>query len=274
MQPGNNARGNPQGRASSEEHRRAQAELMWNDRLAGLTNKQIADKFNVGIRTVTNRFQEFPKEGYDRSVKGAARGGASISTDPATMTETAAMWDDKVNHRLSNEQLAEKYNVSLSTVNNRLRNYFPEKPKLALEKHRIREDDKLDMLEEEAMVLLNTDHYVVDKGQVIMDPYTHQPLVDSGPKFQAIDRMLKIIEAKRKMFGLDLPFKAEITHNTGVEIQVEEVSNAVAEAHRKNHERLSQIKNHLGITQGEDDVVDAEVVEDGSAPTESPEGGS
>ena len=247
---------NKRGKGSTEAFRRAQAELMWSDRSIGLTNRQIADKHEVSLRTVTNRFEEFPKEGLELS-RGQTVHATGNDVD-VTRTETAAMWDDKVNGRLSNEQLAEKYGVSTATVKKRLNGYFPNKTMIELEKHRLREDDKRDMLEEEVRDLMNNDHYVVDKGQVIMDPFSGQPRIDSEPKVKAVDRMLKIIEAKRKMFGLDSPVKAEVKHTTDATIQVQEVSDAVAEAHRKNHERLAQIQKNLGIETRE--IEDAELV--------------
>lgn len=258
--PGNNHRGNKRGKASEVDHRRAQAELMWNDRLAGMTNRDIALKYNVGERTVTNRFKEFPKEGYDRSVATDPSGGPGREV---ALTETAAMWDDKVNHGMTNKDLAEKYGISTATVMRRLQGFFPEKEMLALEKHRLREDDKLDMLEEKMLQILNTDHFVVDKGQVIYDPRTGQPLVDDAPKMAAADRILKIIDAKRKMFGLDSPTRHEVTHNDGVEISVKEVSDAVAEAHRRNQERLAQIRGAISAPpEQEEEVTDAEIVDD------------
>lgn len=233
---------------------------MWNDRLAGMTNRDIALKYNVGERTVTNRFKEFPKEGYDRSVATDPSGGPGREV---ALTETAAMWDDKVNHGMTNKDLAEKYGISTATVMRRLQGFFPEKEMLALEKHRLREDDKLDMLEEKMLQILNTDHFVVDKGQVIYDPRTGQPLVDDAPKMAAADRILKIIDAKRKMFGLDSPTRHEVTHNDGVEISVKEVSDAVAEAHRRNQERLAQIRGAISAPpEQEEEVTDAEIVDD------------
>lgn len=235
---------------------------MWNDRLAGMTNRDIASKYNVGERTVTNRFKEFPKEGYDRSVSTDPSGGPGREV---VLTETAAMWDDKVNHGMTNKDLAEKYGVSTATVMRRLQGFFPEKETLALEKHRLREDDKLDMLEEKMLQILNTDHYVVDKGQVIYDPRDPtRPLVDDAPKMAAADRILKIIDAKRKMFGLDSPVKAEVKHSTDTTIEIREVADAVAEAHRRNEEKkLRMIQERMqSLTAGEEEISDAEIVEE------------
>lgn len=267
MSPGNNNRGNKRGKASEYEHRKAQAALMWEDRLKGLTNDEIAVKYNVGKRTVTNRFAEFPREGFDRSVPGNPSGG-QVSGD-IVLTETAAMWEDRVNHRMTNKELAAKYGVSEATVRNRLQGYFPQKTLESLEKHRAREDDKLDMLEQKALEILNTDHYVVDKGQVIRNPYTGEPLVDDAPKLAAMDRILKIIDAKRKLYGLDAPVRAEVKHTTDTSIEIREVADAVAEAHRRNEEKkLRMIQERAQeLTEGEE-IEDAEVIEDGNAPTE------
>ncbi len=262
VEPGNNYRNNPRGKNSDEESRRAQAELMWEDRVNGMSNKDIAQKYGVGERTVTNRFKEFPKEGFDRSLKTNPDGGPG--NDLVRMTEAAQMWEDKQNNGLSNQQIAEKYGVSVDTVANRLGSFFPKKAAISLEAHRLRESDKLDMLEEQALRLMNTDHLVVDKGSVIVDPRTGRPMIDSEPTFKAIDRLLKIQERRAKLFGIDSPVKAEITHNTGVEIQVTELQDLVDEAKKKQYAQEQEIRKALGYG-SDDDVVDAEVVEEEEA---------
>lgn len=252
--PGNN----PRGVNSEQVYRRAQAELMWDDRINGMSNKDIAEKHGVGQRTVQNRFKEFPKEGFDRS-QHTNRGGGP-GNDLVRMTETAQMWEDKQNLGLSNKQIAEKYDVSIDTVANRLGSFFPKKAAVTLEAHRLRESDKLDMLEEQALQLLNTEHLVVDKGSVVFDPRNNRPMIDSEPTFKAIDRLLKIQERRAKLFGIDSPVKAEITHNAGVEIQVTELQDLVDEAKRKQYDQEQEIRKALGYES--EDVIDAEVVEE------------
>jgi transposase len=255
MEPGNNYRGNARGTNSDEAERRAQAELMWDDRIyRHMTNAQIAKKYNVGERTVTNRFKEFPKENYDRTQKADPSGGRG--NEIVRMSEAAEMWEMKKNHRMSNEQLAEHFGVSITTVKRRLSGFFPEKPVVALEAYRQRELESLESLEDEAMRLMNETTYVVDKGAVVAHPKTGEPLVDLSNKFQAIETIRKLIESKRKLLGLDAPVKTEVTHNTGVEIQVDEIQEMVDKAKKKQEDRERELKEALG------QIVDAEIVED------------
>ena len=253
-EPGNNYRNNPRGKNSDENTRRAQAELMWNDRVEGMSNKKIAEKYDVGVRTVTNRFAEFPREGYDRTLH-TTRNGVAEAEREEIQSEVARMWDDKVNEGLSNQQLAEKYGISLRSVFRRLEGYFPERPQLALEVHRQRETDKLDMYEEILMKELNKTHLVVDKGAVVH--YQRKPLEDSAPKFAAIRELLKLADRRAKLHGIDSPLKAEVTHNTGVEIQVTELQDLVDEAKRKQYDQEKEIRKALGY-----EIIDAEVVEE------------
>lgn len=257
-EPGNNSRKNPRGRQSTYEDRRAQAELMWTDKELGMTHADIATKYEVAPRTVTNRFAEFPREGHTLSQINAS--GPVDASLEAVRTEE--MWSDKIDRRMTSKQIAEKHGCSVETVRSRLSTFFPKKSMIALEKHRMREDDKLDMLEEAAMEILGKDHYVVDKGQVIFDPYTNQPLVDDAPKMAAMDRILKIIEAKRKLFGLDSPTRHEVKHSADTTIEIQEVADAVAEAHRRNEEKKLRMLKEKARELSSGEIVDAEVVEE------------
>jgi transposase len=246
---------NPKGRASKKEDREAQAERMWQDRANGLSDRQIAEKYEVSLRTVQNRFKEFPKEGIKELV---------VNRDPKVhMNEVAMIWEDRITNRLTMEQLAQKYNMTPDQIRKRMENYHPVRSDIIVEKQRLKEHDRLSMLEEVAVKIMTTDHYVVDKGQVVVDPYTGVPLVDDGPKMTAIDKILKIIEARRKLHGLDSPIKAEITHNSNVEIKEREVTDYVKEAIRRNEQRrLEQIHKTLGITEGDEEITDAEVLDE------------
>lgn len=259
MEPGNNYRNNPRGTNSDHDDRRAQAELMWDDRLArGMSNRDIAKKYKVSERTVTNRFTEFPKENVhqlERAGRSSTNGDLGVK-----MSQAAMMWEQKNTEGLSNKQLAERHGVSQETVARRLNEYFPDRAAVALEKVRQREVDKLDMLEERSMQLLNDTAYVVDKGVVVLNPFTGQPLEDLDLKFKAIDRLLKIQERRSKLLGADAPVRAEVTHNTGVEIQVNEIRDLVDDAKQKLYAQEEQLRTQLEASRS--DVIDAEVVED------------
>jgi hypothetical protein len=50
--------------------------------------------------------------------------------------------------------------------------------------------------------------HVSASGKIVRDD-NGEPLIDDGPTMQAADRILKIIERKTKLLGLDAPQKVE-----------------------------------------------------------------
>lgn len=73
----------------------------------------------------------------------------------------------------------------------------------------------LDDLFVEALDVLARDHLTVSHGKVItmLDPETgeEKPILDDGPKLAAIDRLLKVRESYRKLYGVDKAAKVEHT---------------------------------------------------------------
>ncbi|MGP3737923.1 hypothetical protein ACTWJ9_33610 (plasmid) [Streptomyces sp. GDS52] len=81
---------------------------------------------------------------------------------------------------------------------------------------------RLQKLEAAAHVVLNNRHIMVNNGRVILHPDTNQPMEDDAPVLQAIDRLVKIEDARRrnserraKLNGLDMPVKTEVTGADG-----------------------------------------------------------
>lgn len=81
---------------------------------------------------------------------------------------------------------------------------------------------RLEVLEEAAHKVLRNHHIVVNNGRVILHPDTDQPMEDDAPVLQAIDRLIKIEEARRrngerraKLNGLDMPVQTEVTGANG-----------------------------------------------------------
>jgi hypothetical protein len=58
--------------------------------------------------------------------------------------------------------------------------------------------------------------------------------------------------------------KAEVKHSTDTTIEIREVADAVAEAHRRNEEKkLRMIQERMqSLTAGEEEISDAEIVEE------------
>lgn len=77
---------------------------------------------------------------------------------------------------------------------------------------------RLDALEEKVAAVLNARHITVSNGRVITHPETELPMEDDGPVLQAVDRLLKIEEARRrngerraKLTGIEAAVKVDAT---------------------------------------------------------------
>lgn len=84
------------------------------------------------------------------------------------------------------------------------------------------ESRELDALYTEAVAILQRNHVTVSHGKVITwrNPETQQeePLLDDGPKLQAIQVALRVRESYRKLHGLDQPAKAEVSGGVKYEV--------------------------------------------------------
>lgn len=89
---------------------------------------------------------------------------------------------------------------------------------------------RLDELEARAREVLDRHHITVNNGRVIT--INDEPLLDDGPVLQAIDRLVKIEDARRKnnaeqrkLLGLDMPVKvdATVTETTQQDMELQEI---------------------------------------------------
>lgn len=84
------------------------------------------------------------------------------------------------------------------------------------------ESRELDALYAEAVAILQRNHITVSQGKVITwrNPETQEdePLLDDGPKLQAIQTALKVRESYRKLHGLDQPAKTEVSGGVTYEV--------------------------------------------------------
>jgi hypothetical protein len=87
--------------------------------------------------------------------------------------------------------------------------------------------ERLESLEAAAHTVLRNRHIMVNNGRVILHPDTNEPMEDDAPVLQAIDRLVKIEDARRrngerraKLNGLDMPVKAEVTGADGGPLQL------------------------------------------------------
>jgi hypothetical protein len=108
---------------------------------------------------------------------------------------------------------------------------------------------RLNELEERAKLVLGRHHITVNNGRVIA--VDGEPLQDDGPVLAAIDRLIKIEDARRKnnaeqrkLLGLDAPTKvdAQVTEVTQQDIELAEL---VREAQAKSAVKEAAIKGEL-----------------------------
>jgi hypothetical protein len=78
------------------------------------------------------------------------------------------------------------------------------------------ESARLDTLAVEAMRVLLATHPYVSGGKVL------KGVTDDGPKLAAIDKLVRISESRRKLFGLDAPAKTALTNPDGSPYQAQQ----------------------------------------------------
>lgn len=127
------------------------------------------------------------------------------------------------------------WNLSKSTVENRIRCEIKETVEPLREEVRAMELDRLDQLQQIALGVMGADHPLVSEGRVVrveLPDGTKVPLQDHGPVLAAMDRFLKIQDRRAKLLGLDAAMKvdATITETTQIDIEAAEM---VAEAKAK-----------------------------------------
>lgn len=76
---------------------------------------------------------------------------------------------------------------------------------------------ELDQLYTEALAVLQRDHIHVSNGRVVRHE-NGDPVLDDGPKLAAIDRLVKVRESYRRLFGLDQPARQEISGGVKYEV--------------------------------------------------------
>lgn len=84
--------------------------------------------------------------------------------------------------------------------------------------------ERLDLMYQAALKVLETEHLTISHGKVIYRDDTGLPLADDGPVLVAIDRMLKIQERRAKLLGLDAPTKANVTVSDAITTEIERLA--------------------------------------------------
>lgn len=111
---------------------------------------------------------------------------------------------------------------------------------------------RLEGYERKIHAVLESRHITVSNGRVIINPDTEQPMEDDGFVLQAIDRLVKIEDARRrnaerraKLLGLDAAVKVDATVHQMTQEDIE-LAELVREAQAKNAVEEARIKGETG----------------------------
>jgi transposase len=181
-----------------------------------ITNRQDADRARALRRNSEQRMEEARQMYLDRV------GDINNGTPPMTY-----------------RAIAEKHGVSLRTVQNRLNAYMPDLLEGPAQYYRQVEVQKLDELEERTWDILMRNHYLVQRGSVVMmeDRETgyEYPLYDDAPKLRAINVLLNIAQRRAKLMGLDQPQQVHVMAEH-IDPMDENLRAILDEARRRNDE--------------------------------------
>jgi predicted transcriptional regulator len=75
---------------------------------------------------------------------------------------------------------------------------------------RQQEVDRLDELARRALRVIMTPHYKVSGREIVRDPKSREPLIDDQPVLNAINSLLKIMERRAELLGLNAVRRVEV----------------------------------------------------------------
>lgn len=133
----------------------------------------------------------------------------------------------------SYRQIAAIMGCSAPVAHDRVRRALAAVPAEAVDELRTIEGERLDLLLQEAERILATNHVMVSHGRIIRGD-DGEPLIDDGPKLQAIAQLRFLSESRRKLTGADAPVKVE------TKVTIEETTVMDAEI----RELVEQFKAH------------------------------
>lgn len=160
-----------------------------------------------------------------KGTRGGTRGGKGRferSLETATRDAEAARLRTR---GLTYRQIADKLNMAgPGKAYEAVRRVLAETTQEAADDLRMVELERLDLMYQAALKVLETEHLTISHGRVIYRDDNGKPLADDGPVLVAIDRMLKIQERRAKLLGLDAPTKANVTVSDAITTEIEQLA--------------------------------------------------
>lgn len=132
------------------------------------------------------------------------------AADPATVERDMLVWEARLRGTRP-QQIAEELGISLSQVAGATHRAAKMIALESAEEHVKAEVERIDILLQNAIEVLEKDHYATSHGKVMFDPSTDppRPMIDTAPTLKAIDTIIKLMERRAKLLGLDAPTRTE-----------------------------------------------------------------
>lgn len=125
------------------------------------------------------------------------------------------------------DEIGQRYEISLQRAHQIWKQAIESRVTEEVSLYRKEQVERLDALLVEALQILNRQHPAVSQGRVVTvrtEAGDVVPVLDDGPRLQAIKTILSIEERRAKLLGLDSPSKAQVETNTQVNYVVHGVS--------------------------------------------------
>jgi hypothetical protein len=153
-------------------------------------------------------------ESQQKSLRPIRRTRKSIKVEKAVVLRSQGKTWEEIAHAMGWKSKAVASNFVYHYLSDQAK-----KSEATVEAYREELIEKLDELEKECWAVLKRKHITVQNGKVVQieneETGEYSPVEDDAPVLQAADRILKIIERKAKLMGVDLSADTQI----GVAVQ-------------------------------------------------------
>ncbi len=127
--------------------------------------------------------------------------------DPELQRRVIELWGQK----MPVADIARRLHIRTWAVDRYVNRWLRHIGKPDAEQRRKQDADALDELDRLAWRIIEKPGYKVSpSGQVIIDPKTGGPLLDTGRQLEAIGALLRVLTRRAKLFGLDAPKRATV----------------------------------------------------------------
>jgi hypothetical protein len=133
---------------------------------------------------------------------------------------------------LTYTQIAERLGISRSTAHKHVTRGLHRTRQEPADELRRLEAERLNQLWAEAMAVLRRRHVMVQSGKIVKGD-DGQPITDDGPVLQATATLLRVMERRARLLGLDAPAKHEVLTLDAIDAEI-----------RRLEEQLSQVAPH------------------------------